>query len=309
MTELTAPTPSLSRLSDLLGAGYAAAAAAYEARCGGKALGPAIGCSPQLSAELCGSLPVGLTIVHGPPGSGKSALAAQLAAEAGCPSVIATFEMPPLEFLRRHAARATSTFVSKLRNGTLPPTEWLRIVERAIVSAPDLAILDGTCAPVSYDHLAGAVERVRGDSPHALLVVDSASAWVRSSSSTVSEYEATSAAIASLQRLAAELRISILVVAEQNRAGRGDDRQESAAGTRASSTRPRPLSRSSVIATCRRMPPAPSTSSSSSRRIGSAHKVAESRCGSRVRRCDSSRATRRSSRSVASASHGDAAGP
>jgi len=225
--------PRLTRLADLLDEGLAQATTAHEALRNGRPLGPAIACSPKLAAEMCGSVPVGLTVLHAPPGCGKTALANQLAAEAGCPAVVATWEMPPLELLRRHASRVTSTYVNKFRTGVLAPSEWLTLMRRAAAAAPKLAILDGTRGGVNLDDLREAVVAIRGDAPHALLVIDSTSAWVRSSGfGGANEYEATSSVIASLQALATELSIAILVVAEQNRAAMGSDRQEAAAGTR-----------------------------------------------------------------------------
>lgn len=226
--------PRLTRLADLLEDGLIQATAAYEAHKSGAALGPRIRCSPKLESELCGSLPVGLTILHAPPGCGKTALANQLAADAECPAVIASWEMPPLELLRRHAARVTSTYISKFRTGVLTPSEWLTHMRRTVATMPELAILDATHGGVKPEDLREAVNAVRGNSAHALLVIDSASSWVRSSGRDgMNEYEATSDAISALQSLAAELGIAILVVAEQNRASMGSDRQEAAAGTRA----------------------------------------------------------------------------
>jgi len=69
----------------------------------GKALGPAVPSSPSLSRAIGCHFWNGLTILHGPPGSAKTALANQLAAEAGCPALIVTCEMDPLELLERDA--------------------------------------------------------------------------------------------------------------------------------------------------------------------------------------------------------------
>ncbi len=228
------PTPRLTRLADLLEDGLADATARHDAYANGTPLGPKVGLSDRLGRELCGALPVGLTVLHGPPGLAKTALANQLAAEAGCPALIVTCEMAPLELLRRHAARVTRTYLSKFRTGQLAPSEWLNLVRRTAQAVPQLAILDGTKAPVPYEHLQDAAEAIKGDAAHLLIVVDSLHSWVRGSGSlqSVNEYEATSAALHALQQLAAELQAAVVVVAEQNRAAQGSDRQEAAAGTR-----------------------------------------------------------------------------
>jgi replicative DNA helicase len=226
--------PRLTHLADLLDAGLAEATARHDAYANGTPLGPAIGLSAGLSRELCGSLPIGLTVLHGPPGSAKTALANQLAAEAKCPALIVTCEMAPLELLRRHAARVTKTYLSKFRTGQLAPSEWLSLMRRTVATMPEVAVLDGTAAPIALDVLRDAAEATKGDAAHLLVVVDSLHSWVRGSGllETLNEYEATNAALHALQRLSAELRCAVLVVAEQNRASMGSNRQEAAAGSR-----------------------------------------------------------------------------
>jgi len=226
--------PRIFSFADLLEDGLAQATAAYQARSSGNSLGPVVALSPKLAKELCGSLPVGLTVLHGPPGSGKSAFAQQLAAEAGCPAMIATFEMPPIELLRRHAARVTNEYISKFRSGELHPDEWLRLMRSAAAKAPKLSILDGTCTSVSPADLLEAVEVSRQDDPYGVLIIDSASAWARSNESVgATEYERTTLAISALQQIAQKTRTAVVVVAEQNRAGRNEPRQDAAAGSRA----------------------------------------------------------------------------
>jgi replicative DNA helicase len=234
MADSSTAKPKLVRLGDLLEEGLAEATARHEAYTTGSPLGPKVTLSDKLGRELCGALPVGLTVLHGPPGSAKTALANQLAAEAGCPALVVTCEMSPLELLRRHAARITRTYLSKFRTGQLPPSEWLALMRRTAAASPQLHMLDGTKAPVLFGYLREVAETVKGTAPHFLVVVDSAHSWVRGSGSleAASEYEATSEALRALQQLTAELSCAVLVVAEQNRASRGSERQEASAGTR-----------------------------------------------------------------------------
>jgi replicative DNA helicase len=229
-----APKPTLTRLRDLLEEGYAEAAEAHEAFRTGTPRGPRIPFSPRWSREIGGFLPVGLTVLHGPPGSAKTALANQIAAEAGCPALIVTCEMAPLELLRRHAARETLTFLSKFRTGQLSPGTWLDLVRRTAAVIGDVAILDGTRAPVTINFIAECAAVTKGDRPHLVVVVDSLHSWVRGSGllDGLTEYEATNVALHQLQRLAADLGAAVVVVAEQNRTNMGSDRQEAAAGSR-----------------------------------------------------------------------------
>ena len=228
-----APSPPTFRLSQLLDEGEDQARAAYEARESGIPNGPAIRFSPALAEELCGSLPVGLNVLHGPPGSGKSALGQQLAAYAECPALIVTFEMAPLELLRRATACVTSTYVNKLRNGTMTPEAWRANVQRAAKAFPNLGILDGTRQmPVTIKNIQAALSDFRGDSKHALVVIDSCSAWVRRRSEDGTEYEATNKALQELQQLAQVENCAVLAIAEQNRSQRDTNRQDAAAGTR-----------------------------------------------------------------------------
>jgi replicative DNA helicase len=198
-------------------------------------LGPKVALSSRLSRAVGGRIPLGVSVIHGAPGTAKTALVNQLAAEAGCPSILVTCEMPPLVLLHRHAARVTRTFLSKFTSGELPPGEWKTLIERTIEALPDLSMLDGTRGPVPVDRIRECAEEAKAeaDSDHLLVVIDSAHSWVRGSGATgATEYEATNAALQSLQRLAADQSCSVFIVAEQNRASMGTDRQEASAGSR-----------------------------------------------------------------------------
>lgn len=98
------PSPCLYRLADLIEDGLFEATKAHEAYKTQTARGPQIELSPRLQHDIGGFLPVGLTVLHGPPGSAKTALANQIAGTCGFSAMIVTCEMSPLELLHRHAS-------------------------------------------------------------------------------------------------------------------------------------------------------------------------------------------------------------
>jgi replicative DNA helicase len=227
--------PRTVRLADLLDDGFAEASAAHEAFRTGQARGPVIPLSPKLEREIGGFLPVGVTVLNGPPGSAKTALANQIAGDCGAPALVVSCEISPLDLLRRHAARVTGTFLGKFRSGEISPSEWLALMRRTVATMPALAILDGTRGPVTIDDIREAAEATAFGSQHSLVIVDSLNSWIRGSGAIdgrATEYDATNEALAALQRLAADLHAAVVVVAEQNRASMGSDRQESSAGSR-----------------------------------------------------------------------------
>ena len=221
---------------DLFESGRAEAQAAYEAYRSGIPRGPRIALSAQLEGILGGCLPVGLTVVAGPPGSGKSAFVAQIAAEAGCPAVIVSCELRCLEILHRLAARASGIPLGKFHRGEIAPDEWERCVRQAIDRSPNLWIVDGTSGPVTTSYIRETGESARVGASHLVIVVDSVHSLVRGVlDGRMSEYELTSKTLQDLQQLGAELGAAILVVAEQNREtlkSSKDDGLHSAAGTR-----------------------------------------------------------------------------
>jgi len=230
-----AKLPQTYRPSQLIDEGEALARRAWEARSQGIVHGPAVSAFPTLAKEICGSIPVGLTVLLGSPGSGKSALAGQIADHSGVPTLIATFEMSPLELLRRSASRINDVYTSKYRDGSLTPDEWRRQITKAAIELGHLAYLDGTRDYVSETDLANELLSLRqdlGNSEHALLVIDSVSAWARSSQSNTNENDAVTIRLRALQKIASEGGISVFAIGEQNRANRDTDKQEAGAGSR-----------------------------------------------------------------------------
>jgi replicative DNA helicase len=226
-----ADAPRLMRLGDLLGEWEADAKAAFDARTKGIARGPVVGL-PRLDAELGGVLEPGVHILHGSPGSGKSAFALQAAASCGCACLFLTVEMRPLELLRRLTARVTGTFLGRLKSGELDPATSLAKAKEAARAAPLLTFADGTTAFAPTEWLRRAVEVVRGDGPHVLVVVDSVHAWADSQQSDLDEYTRLGLAIAALRTVARQLGVPVLGVAERNRASMTKGGLSASAGSR-----------------------------------------------------------------------------
>ena len=212
-----AERPQLCRMADLLGDWAADAQAAHRSLATGAPRGPLTGLK-ALDRELGGCWAPGLHIAHGQPGCGKTAFALQVAANCACPCLYLTCEMAPLELLRRLTARATGTFLGRLKSGELKPQDSLELAQQGAASAPQLALVDGTRAYAAPSYLRECAEIARGDSPHLLIVVDSLHAWAESALATgATEYDTLNVALLSLKRLASDLGCPILAIAERNR--------------------------------------------------------------------------------------------
>lgn len=87
------------------------AAARRLAKTEGRPLGPVTGFS-KLDSMLSGSLMPGLHILHGKPGSTKSAFALTIATQCQVPALFVSCEMGAVELLRRLIARHTAEYVN-----------------------------------------------------------------------------------------------------------------------------------------------------------------------------------------------------
>ncbi len=228
---VAAPSPQLCRLSDLLSAWEHDAQAAYEAHQGNTARGALSGFK-TLDRELGGCFSAGLHILHGQPGSGKTAFALQVAASCGCPCLFLSCEMSPLELLRRHTARVTGTYLGRLKSGELAPAESLALAKRACGQVPLLALADGTRAYASPSWLRDAALATRGEERHLLVVVDSVHSWAEGAGIDASEYETLNAALLSLRQLSHILECPVLAVSERNRDSMKGGGLSAGAGTR-----------------------------------------------------------------------------
>lgn len=229
-----APQPRLLPLRGLLDEFLSDAEARFDARQTGKPLGAVTGFE-LLDRELGGALAPGLHVLHGSPGSGKTAFALQLAAQCQCPALYVTAEMAPVELLRRITSRVTKTFLGRFKTGQFSPDHVLGLARRACEAVPFLAIADATQAPARTEQLFLFAETTRSlapHNPHLLIIIDSVHSWVRGWQGEANETEALIVGISSLQSLAQRLKCPIVGIAERNRAGMKDGGMNAAAGTR-----------------------------------------------------------------------------
>ncbi len=208
--------------------------AAHEARMTGKPRGAISGLA-SLDRELAGAFAPGVHFIHGNAGAGKTAFALQVAADCQSPAMFVTCEMAPAELLRRHTARATKTYLGRLKSGEMTGADAESLALRAIEAAPYLAFVDATTAPAPLEFLYDNARIVKGHAPdakHLLIVVDSLHSWAGGLSSGLPEYEALNKAVSGLQSLAARLRCAVLVVSERNRDSMKSGGINAGAGTR-----------------------------------------------------------------------------
>jgi replicative DNA helicase len=238
------PAPRLMRLSDALAEMRADADAARLARVTGMPRGAISGLS-TLDRELAGAFAPGLHFLHGNAGSGKTALALQIAGDCQCPALFVSCEMSPAELLRRHTARKTGTFLERFKSGEMSGADIESLARHAIEAAPDLAFLDvtrassppatkGAPALSAPEYLRQCALIVKGEAQHLLIVIDSLHTWTQTitGETGASEYEALNISIRTLQILAARLECAILIISERNRASMNGGGLNAGAGTR-----------------------------------------------------------------------------
>ena len=227
------PQARLMLLRDVLGDVRADADAAHEARMTGRPRGAITGLA-NLDRELSGAFAPGLHFIHGNAGAGKTAFALQTAADCQSPAMFVTCEMAPAELLRRHTARATKTYLNRLKSGEMTGVQVQTLTCQAIECAPGLAFVDATGAGAPIAFLHDSAQIVKGDAQHLLIVIDSLHSWAGGLEKGLPEYEALNAAVGDLQRLSRRLSCAILIVSERNRDSmkNGGDGVNSGAGTR-----------------------------------------------------------------------------
>lgn len=231
-----APTPAklepkLYRLGDLLREFTADAHEAHEAYLDGRALGP-VSQFAALDALIGGAFRPGLHIMHGGPGTGKTAFALQVAAMCGTPALFVSCEISMLEIMRRMAARVSGTYLGRFKTGELLPEAAERYAMQACAVAPLLALVDGTAAFPGIPWIAQQAEAIRGDARHILVVVDSLHTWAnRGNTKGQQEYDMLNAALSGLEQLAGRLHAPVLAIAERSRSTMRTGGMNAAKGT------------------------------------------------------------------------------
>jgi replicative DNA helicase len=203
----------------------------HAAHASGTPLGPVTGL-PRLDRELGRALQTGIHVVHGAPGTGKTALGLQIACSCGCPSLFVFCEMDLLELLRRLVARVTETPLGRLKSGELPPEQALALFDRACAAVPHLLLADASRAFASCEWLLQAAQVAKGEAKEILIVIDSVHSWAEGCPEEGSEYELLNAGLSELRSLAATLACPILVIAERNRLSMYRGGLSAGAGTR-----------------------------------------------------------------------------
>ena len=227
------PQAPLLLFSDALGDLLADARAANDARTSGTPRGPVTG-FPTLDREIGHALAPGLHGIHGAPGTGKTAFTLQLAASCCFPALYVTCEMSPAELLRRHTARATETFLGRLKSGEMPVSEVEKLTRRALAEVPNLALLDATRLPAQIERIYEAALTTKGEYSNLLIVIDSLHSWAEGlgDASGAGEYEVLNSALKALRGLSHTLKCPVLFVAERNRDSMKSGGQSAGAGTR-----------------------------------------------------------------------------
>lgn len=229
----------LYRLGDLRDKLYEDAQLRHDTRTVGRPIGVTTGLSSV--DRVIHYMEPGLHVLHGGPGSGKTAFALQIACECGFPALYVSCEMLPIELLRRIIARKTQTELRALKNGERTPEEVLSLMEAALRDMThDFGILDATREYIpafgaNGPDICTLAQAVKGDSEHALIVVDSVHAWAHRYLCTqpfANEYDCLNTHIEQLTSLALHLQCPVLAISERNRASMDKGGLNAAAGTR-----------------------------------------------------------------------------
>ncbi len=234
--DLPSVPPSLERLA-VLGLAELAAAAEQEviqaeaARQAGRQLGPSTG-FVGLDDIVGGHLKPGVHVLLGGTGVGKTALALQIAATCGAPTLYVTAEMAPVELFWRITSRVNGVFLGRLRSGELDAGARTQFFTATAEACPRLWIADATEVPAAMDQIAEAVAAIRGQEAP-LVVIDSLHEWADAvAPHGASEYESLGRALRMVRDFARRDGVAVLGLAEQNRASMSSGGLNSAAGSR-----------------------------------------------------------------------------
>jgi replicative DNA helicase len=159
------------------------------------------------------------------PGSGKSALAAQIAANAKCGVLYATYEMSVEELMNRNISRETGTWIDRFHDYIISPIEAGLLYDQTKKAMPLVVHFDGTRPGSNLTELKNAAIAAKRNagSPHLLIIIDSVHAMVRNGGlvgpdgRSVSEYTGMNLAVSRLMAIAHELKAALLLIGEQSK--------------------------------------------------------------------------------------------
>lgn len=170
----------------------------------------------QLTGGTC---PGELCIVAARPGNGKSSYAMQVskrAAERGQGVLFVSLEMTRLELVARVICGMTDVSASDIRSGNLTRDQWREINEASRDLQPlPLTIADPPSATINQ--ICGMAKLHKASrKPLELLVIDYVG-LIRSTSKAQNDWEKMAEITASVKRLAKELKVPVLLLAQLNR--------------------------------------------------------------------------------------------
>jgi replicative DNA helicase len=134
--------------------------------------------------------------------------------------------------MRRITARLTTTYLGKFKGGELLPRVSADLVRQAATKVPDLVLADATLVFPAREWIRTAARVTRQDSKHLLIVLDSLHTWADMAPGDLDEYTRLNVGLAVLRQLASELRCTVLVTAERNRAAMKGGGVNAGAGSR-----------------------------------------------------------------------------
>lgn len=197
----------------------------HEAFKSGKPLGPTTPFK-ALNKSLRGYFCPGFHIVHGAPGTGKTAFCLQIAAQCQCPSVFVSVEMDIDPIVERIVARTSGTFLDAIGRGDMLPSDVMALIRGGFEASPGLLLADAKRTPAPAQWVAETAEgwRDHHKAEHILIVIDSLHAWTTSLSSNfsgdMSERDRINQVLAWIGEITSHLSCAVLFIAHRNRSDR-----------------------------------------------------------------------------------------
>jgi replicative DNA helicase len=220
----TKKLPPTVCLADLITEFVADTDAAAEARASGRPRGAITGLW-QLDELLGGYLAPGVHVLQGSPGSGKTALALQIASDCVYPALFVSAEMGLLELFRRLIARQTKTFLGRLKTGEIKGDAARQLAISTAKNLQHLRIMDATNAYASPEVIIKMAKGMREhyQTEHILVILDSLHVWARSSvlaetdARLADEYSLINGALKGITEIRTNLICPVLTIAHRNR--------------------------------------------------------------------------------------------